>query len=121
LKRILIVDDEKGIRDLLHAILRHTNYVVKSVTNGLEAVELVEKEDFDIIFMDDHMPVMKGTEALKKIKEMKPEQKVVVFNSGSDPESIFETQAKELGIYECLYKPFDIDEVINIIKTVFKN
>jgi CheY-like chemotaxis protein len=121
LKKILVVDDEKGIRDLLHYLLEPDGFNVKSVSNGLEAVEIVKKEHFDLIFMDIHMPIMRGPEAFKKIKEIKPEQMVVIFSSSSDPEYVFESNAKQLGAFECIYKPFDIEEITNIVQKIFKN
>jgi DNA-binding NtrC family response regulator len=115
-KRILIADDEQGIRDLFRFLLEEQGFEVFTACDGMEAVEMVEKHTFDLVFLDVHMPKMRGPEAIKKIKEINPEQIVVIFSSSSDPYLIFETQAEQNGAFECLYKPFSIDSMLNVIK-----
>ncbi|OGS20671.1 MAG: hypothetical protein A3J83_05090 [Elusimicrobia bacterium RIFOXYA2_FULL_40_6] len=116
--RILIVDDEQGIRDLFKFLLEPLGYQVFTAIDGVEGVEMVEKESYDIVFLDVHMPRMRGPEALKVMKQLKPNQPVVIFSSGSDPRRIFEEEAKELGAYTCIYKPVEIDEILKIIEEV---
>ncbi len=116
MKKILVVDDEKGIRDLFKFLLEPQGFAVFTANDGLEGVEMVKKDAFDIIFLDVHMPRMRGPEALKIIKQLRPTQIVVVFSSSSDPTYTFENKAKELGAYTCLYKPVDINEIFTIIE-----
>lgn len=117
-KKLLIVDDEKGIRDLFHFLLEPQGFEVFTANDGVEGVEMVKKDAFDIIFLDVHMPRMRGPEALKIIKQLRPNQVVIVFSSSSDPTFTFENKAKELGAHTCLYKPFNVDEILKIIKQV---
>jgi CheY-like chemotaxis protein len=113
--KILVVDDEAGIRDLLKYLLEPIGYKISTANDGFEAVEIVKTEKFDIIFLDVHMPRMRGTEALEVIKKLRPEQKVVIFSSSSDPFYVFESQAKQKGAFDCLYKPFELDDILKII------
>ena len=113
--KILIVDDEAGVRDLLRYLLEPIGYEICMAKNGLEAVSIVSKEDFDIIFMDVHMPGITGTEALESIKKSKPKQVIVIFSSSSDPFYVLESQAKEKGAFDCLYKPFELDDILKTI------
>lgn len=75
-------------------------------------MELGRQRDFGIIFLDVHMPKISGYEILRKIRQMKPEQKVVVMSSGSEPSHGFEEEARGLGASGCLHKPFDVDQIL---------
>jgi len=116
--KILIIDDEQGIRDLFCLLLQPMGYQVLTAKDGIEGVEVFKKEKVDIVFLDVHMPGLQGPAVLKIIKQMKPEQIVIIFSSSSDPNFVFESEAKNLGAYTCLYKPFDIDGILNIINEV---
>jgi two-component system response regulator AtoC len=116
--KILVVDDEAGVRDFLKFLLEPLGYEIHTANNGTEAIAIVFKEEFDIIFMDVHMPGMSGIEALEKIKKMRPEQSVVIFSSSSDPFYVLESQAKQKGALECLFKPFELDDVLKMIDKV---
>jgi len=119
MKKILIADDEKGIRDLFRFLLEPQGFQVFTANDGIEAIEMVKKDNFDIVFLDVHMPRMRGPEALKIIKQIKPNQIVVVFSSSSDPNFVFEEKALQLGAYACLYKPVNVDEILNVIKSAY--
>ena len=110
-KRILIVDDESGFREMYTFLLEPLGFELTLVVNGLEAVKKVMEKTFDLIIMDVHMPVMTGPEALKKIKEIRPDQKVIILSSSSDPEHILETDVQRQGVIACLYKPADLADL----------
>ena len=61
------------------------------------------------------MPKITGLEVLKRIKQIRPNQIVIIFSSGSDPNSKFESQVKEMGAFDCLYKPVDLENILKII------
>ncbi|OGS43101.1 MAG: hypothetical protein A2539_09445 [Elusimicrobia bacterium RIFOXYD2_FULL_34_15] len=119
--KILVIDDEQGIRDLFKFLLEPLGYQVFAACDGLEGIEMVKKSEFDIIFLDVHMPKMQGPEVLKIIKEMKPTHVVIIFSSSSDPNHLFESKAKELGAYTCIYKPMDVNEILDIINKALEN
>ncbi|MBN1621976.1 MAG: response regulator [Endomicrobiales bacterium] len=119
--KILVVDDEAGVRDLITYLLESMGYIIRTAKDGLEAVEIVANEEFDIIFLDVHMPNMKGTEALESIKKIRPKQTVIIFSSSSDPYYVFESQAKQKGAFDCLYKPFELDDLLNVINKAVNN
>ena len=110
-KHILVIDDEQGIRDLMCFLLEPLGFKVTTAKNGLEGVAMFKKSFFDIVFLDVHMPKLRGPETLKMIKDLEPEQIVIMFSSSSDPEHFFEEKAKNAGAFECIYKPFDIDDL----------
>ena len=114
--KILIVDDEKGIQDLFRFILEPEGFIISIANDGLEAVDMVKNDSFDMVFLDVHMPRMRGPEALKAIKEIRPQQIVIIVSSSSDPDFSFEEKAKEYGAFDCYYKPFDIDEILKVVE-----
>jgi DNA-binding NtrC family response regulator len=120
-KRLLIADDEQGIRDLFCFLLDSERFEVITVSDGMAAVEMVKNGFFDLVCLDIHMPKMKGPEALKIIKEMKPDLTVVIFSSSCDPEFVFETEAKQNGAFDCLYKPFNVDDLMAVIDRALCN
>jgi CheY-like chemotaxis protein len=113
---ILVVDDEQGYRDLFVYMLEPLGMAVTCVSDGLEAVQKVGEQPYDLILMDVHMPKMSGPEALKKIKTMRREQKVIIFSSCSDPAYGLETEVEKNGDVEVLYKPVDAQEILQVIK-----
>lgn len=120
-KKILVADDEKGIRDLFHFLLEPEGYEVFTVEDGLAAVEMIQKDSFDIVFLDVHMPKLRGPEAFKIIKQIKPQQIIIIFSSSSDPDFVFETEASRNGAFECIYKPVNIDEILDLIHRALGN
>jgi two-component system alkaline phosphatase synthesis response regulator PhoP len=114
-KRLLIADDEQGIRDLFCFLLESQGFEIHTVSDGLAAVEMVRELRFDLVFLDIHMPMLRGPEALKLIKEIDPTATVVIFSSSCDPEFILENEAKQNGAYDCLYKPFNIEDLMAVI------
>ncbi|MFQ3675120.1 MAG: response regulator [Endomicrobiia bacterium] len=120
-KKVLIIDDEQGIRDLLTFLLKPKGFDITCAEDGLEGIEKFKKESFDIVLLDIHMPKMNGLEVLKVIKKIKPEQIVIIFSSSSDPQFELEKKAElSFGVKTCLYKPFNIDEIITVINDVLK-
>ena len=78
--KILVIDDERSIRNTLKDILGFEGYQVELAENGMIGTDLVRSTDFDIILCDIKMPDMDGIEALEKIMKMKPESTVVMIS-----------------------------------------
>jgi len=115
-KKILVVDDERGIRDLLTFVLKARGFDVCTACNGVEGLEMAKKEQFEMIFLDVHMPLMNGLEMLRQIKELRPQQFVVVFSSASDPGCDLQKSATALGADHYILKPFNLDEIFRIVE-----
>jgi len=114
--KILVIDDEQGIRDLFCFLLKPYEFQVFTACNGMEGLEAFKKGLFDIVFLDVHMPGMNGMQVLEAIKQIRPGQIVIIFSSSSDPEYIFENAAKKTGVRFFLYKPFNADEILKAIE-----
>ncbi|GMA50885.1 response regulator [Alicyclobacillus contaminans] len=108
-KKILIVDDQFGIRVLLQEVLHHEGYTVLEAPNGPKALELVRAEAPDLILLDMKIPGMDGLEILRNIRKMKVCTKVIMMTAYGELDLIQE--AMEMGALAHFTKPFDIDEL----------
>jgi DNA-binding NtrC family response regulator len=109
-ERILVVDDEEQMRDLLAKVLERKGYQVAVCGDGTEAIAFLEKEPADLVVTDVRMPGLTGMEALRAIKELNPEIVVIIMTAfGSIDQAV---QAVKEGAYDYINKPFKIDEML---------
>ncbi|WP_311081022.1 response regulator [Paenibacillus polymyxa] len=108
-KKVLIVDDQNGIRILLMEVFGSEGYETFQAANGKIALEIVEKEPPDLVLLDMKIPGMDGLEILKHLKTMNPDIKVIMMTAYGELDMIKE--ATELGAIMHFTKPFDIDEM----------
>jgi len=105
----LIVDDEKNIRIMLKRVLSGNKYEVVEAVDGLEALNKLSKEKYDVIMLDLRMPGMDGLQVIRKIKEMEIDTPIVMVSAyGTVSEAV---EAIKLGAQDYLIKPFDLDEM----------
>lgn len=114
--RILIVDDEDGLRVSMASILEMEGYEVQTAENGYIAIEKAKQTSFDIAFLDIKMPGLNGVETFLEIKKISPETTVVMMTAYAAEKLI--RQALDEGAYACLSKPFDIEKAIESIENV---
>jgi DNA-binding NtrC family response regulator len=111
--KVLLVDDEDDFLNTLSQRLEVRGLKVTGATRGEEAVDLVDKQEFDAIVIDLAMPGMDGLETLKQIKENHPEAEIIMLSGqGSIKKS---TEAMKLGAEDFLEKPVDIQELLKKI------
>jgi len=108
--RILIADDEEGLRWVLEKGLRQAGYRVTAVKDGESALLEVRAEPYDLIFLDVRMPGMDGLTLLGQLRGLRPEAQVVIMTAHGTMETAI--QAMQRGAYDYLAKPFDLDEVL---------
>lgn len=112
--RILIVDDNDLMRALLRGILRSESYVVIGETkNGALALEFIEKEKPDIVFLDVMMPEMDGLEALQNIKSKYPQTVVIMITGNPSVENVQESIQN--GADGFIVKPFNSAKVLDTL------
>lgn len=114
--KILIVDDEKNIRLSLTGILKDDGFEPNSVSSGEGALEILEKEKFDIIFLDVLLPGMNGIEVLEKINAEYPDIYTIMISGHSDLSTA--VQATKLGAYNFFEKPLQADKILLEIKNI---
>lgn len=112
--KILIVEDEKSMREVLKILLEGENYEVISASDGLEGLSYITKDIFDLVITDIKMPRADGFEILKKVKEISPDTIVIMITAFGTTESAIE--AMKLGAYDYIHKPFKIDEIRLIVR-----
>jgi DNA-binding NtrC family response regulator len=112
--RILIVDDEKNIRNILTKLLRDEQYTVQAAASAEQAMGLLDSFKPDLILMDQKMPGINGIEATSLIKEKHPEMTVIILTAHASIELAVE--AIKQGAYDYLSKPFDNEELLIIIR-----
>ncbi len=115
--KILIVDDEKMIRNVVKEYAEFEGYETAEAENGMEAVELCRKEDFDIIIMDIMMPRLDGYSAVKEIRKTKQIPVIMLSARGEEYDKLF---GFEIGIDDYVVKPFSPKELLARIKAVLK-
>lgn len=118
MEKILIVDDERSMRDVLSIMLKRAGYAVTVATDAEEAIAEIGKEIFDLIITDLRMPKGSGLDVLKAVKASSPDTVVLVITAFASTESAVE--AMKQGAYDFLTKPFQVDEVHFIIKNALE-
>jgi two-component system response regulator (stage 0 sporulation protein F) len=114
-KAILIVDDESYTRELLEMLLKDEGYNTMTAADGLEAVDKIKNNTFDLVCLDIRMPKLNGFETLEQIRSFNKEIKVIMI-TGYGPNELIKKAEIEHSIVGCIYKPFDIDDFIMIIR-----
>ena len=112
--KILIIDDERSIRNSLKEILDDEGYDVEVAENGQQGVEMVEKEKYDVIFCDIKMPVMDGVEALARLTAMGIDSAVVMISGHADVATAVDCIKK--GAFDFIEKPLDLNRILITIK-----
>ncbi|MEH7352198.1 response regulator [Neobacillus drentensis] len=108
-EKILIVDDQFGIRILLNEVFQKEGYQTFQAANGIQALDIVTKHDPDLVLLDMKIPGMDGIEILKRMKVIDPDIRVIIMTAYGELDMIQE--AKDLGAITHFAKPFDIDDI----------
>lgn len=117
--KIMVVDDDPGMRLTLEGIIEDEGFDVVGAEDGLRAIALAKTAHFDLIFMDIKMPGINGVETYREIKRTSPGS-VVVMMTGFSVDDLIQ-DALEEGAYAVLYKPFEMEEIIDVMDKVLKN
>ena len=114
--RILLIEDEAAIRRVLIKILVEENdtYEVEEAVDGLEGVEKVREQDFDLILCDIKMPKMDGVEVLEAVKKLKPEIPLVMISGHGDLDTAVNTM--RMGAFDYISKPPDLNRLLNTVR-----
>jgi DNA-binding NtrC family response regulator len=111
---ILVVDDERSIRNTLKDVLEYEKHTVELAEDGVTALQLIQQKDFDLVLCDIKMPRMDGTELLEKIMEVSPDTQVVMISGHGNIETAVESIKK--GAFDFIEKPLDLNRLLVTIK-----
>ena len=116
---ILVVDDDRSMREFLEILLSKENYQVSLAVNGEEACKILDKQNFDLVITDIRMKDINGIDVLKKAKQISPETMVVMISAFATAETAVE--AMKEGAYDYIPKPFKVGEFKKIIRDTIKS
>lgn len=115
MKKILVVDDNLMMRRLIRNVFRDDRLDITEARNGLEGLQLVRENSFDLVITDIVMPEMEGLEFIIQLRKLEPKIKIIAI-SGGKPYFLY--IAKKLGIEAIFTKPLDHSEFVDTVKKV---
>ena len=118
-RRILVVDDEKGIRGALGQLLEYEGYEVRTAANAVDALAEYERWRPQLVFLDVKMAGIDGLEALRRIRETDPRAIVVMISGHGTIQTAVE--ATQLGAYDFLEKPLDTDRILVTLRNALEH
>ena len=118
MKKIMIVDDEEDICNFVKQFFGARSFEVTCALDGQEAVSVINEVNPDLVLMDIRMPNLNGIEALGKMRQMRPKQKIIMVTCVDDLEKMDE--AKKLGALDYITKPLVLDELEKKVLGIFK-
>ena len=116
MSKILIIEDEAAIRRVLKKIISEENegYEVEEAADGLQGLEMILNNDYDLVLCDIKMPKMDGVEVLEKVKKVKPEIPIVMISGHGDLDTAVNTM--RLGAFDYISKPPDLNRLLNTVR-----
>ncbi|MEX2593126.1 MAG: sigma-54 dependent transcriptional regulator [Anditalea sp.] len=116
--KILIIDDEKVIRDTLKEILEYEKYQIFEAQDGEEGVEMIESQDFDLVLCDVKMPKMDGIEVLDKVNAMEKQPQFIMISAHGSIETAVEATKK--GAFDFIPKPPDLNRLLLTVRNALE-
>lgn len=116
--KVLVVDDQEGIRKLLKEVLAELGYEAEVVSSGAEAVQAFTEGSFKLVLMDMKMPGLNGFETAERLKKISEDLKIILMTGFYD--SFLLEEAKNHGADGLLNKPFNLEEIQRILEETFK-
>ncbi len=114
-RKIMVVDDEQNIREIISEFLQEVGYTVTLAVDGLDALEKVAYEQFDLYIIDVYMPRMGGLDLITKLKEIQPLAVIIVTTGYSSIDIAI--KAIRTGAYHYLTKPIQADELLKVVES----
>lgn len=115
--KLLVVDDEQLIREVVKEYALHENFEVLKAGNGEEALEIIKKEEIDCLVLDIMMPKLDGVQTFQKMKEIKSIPTIILSARGEEYDKL---SSFEMGVDDYLTKPFSPKELMARIKAIMK-
>lgn len=112
--RILIIEDEEEVRQLLHDILIEQDHKVEIAVGGSQGLELFKTKDFDMVFTDLGMPGMSGWQVAEEIQRIDKKVPVAIITGWSV--DLEESEMKEKGVNFIIQKPFQVDQISQLVR-----
>ena len=114
----MVVDDDTNIRTSLKDILEEKGYVVTVAKDGKEAIAIAKERPEDIVIIDMQLPFLNGLETFLELKKINPEICAIIITAYKEEMKDLVEQALAKGAYACIYKPFDPQKIVEIVKEI---
>ncbi len=111
--KILVIDDDPGVRETLGELLRAENYLVDSVSSGEEGLAAVRADEYDLVLLDIRLPGMDGEQVMEQIRKQRPNTNVIIISGYGSLESAI--LALRLGVKDFFIKPYPVEDLLNSI------
>lgn len=116
--QILVIDDEQAIRDLISEVLNIAGYEVSIAADGLDGLNKIRKQKYDLIILDVNLPKLDGFAILEKVRESAPTQPIIMISARTDKDDV--THGLRLGADDYVRKPFSVEELVLRIENRLK-
>jgi two-component system cell cycle response regulator DivK len=116
-KKVLIAEDSSVIQKLTKKILENQNCTISAAKNGIQVLQMLENDVFDIILLDINMPVMNGIECARKIRDLKDQKKAgipIIAITGNAMNYTLD-EFRKFGINDYLQKPINFDKLVTLV------
>lgn len=117
--RILVIDDEPAVRDLLHRVLVNAGHQVAMVDSAEAALVRLARERFDVLVVDNNLPKMTGLELMSLVREHHPELRAIMITAYNTP--AVEARARALGVASYVAKPFGIVTIVGAVDDAIRD
>jgi two-component system response regulator (stage 0 sporulation protein F) len=114
-RKILVVDDEWAIRELIIEYFSGRGYTVTEAGNFVEAFAAVARDQPDLVLLDVGLPGMDGVEILKRMRQNHPQVPVIMVTANDDP--TLARRTREIGAVDCLFKPVNFDRLGHLVES----
>jgi DNA-binding response OmpR family regulator len=118
-KKILVVDDDKDLCNLISEIIKEAGFEVKKAYDGNTALNKIIMENYDAMIIDNKLSGISGISVIEQTKHFNPSLKTIMISAYGNTNT--KLKAKDLGVYDFLDKPFDIKVLLSRIKDLFFN
>ena len=113
-KKILVVDDESGIRFLLSEVLMNKGFEVSLASDGQESLDKLEQDHFDLVVTDINMPRLDGVAMLKRMKRTGRDEKIIIMTGNPADQRLLDKEGLP-HVESRLFKPFGIESFLNVV------
>lgn len=111
--KVLVVDDEKGIRFLLSEVLSNRGFEVSLAEDGQESLEKLEENHFDLVITDINMPRLDGVSMLKRMRKTGREEKIIIMTGNPSDQRLLDEDMPQVVTH--LHKPFGIEKFLDVV------
>ena len=118
MKNILAVDDSRSLRQMVNFSLKSAGYGVTEAADGVEALELAQKQNFDLVLTDQNMPRMDGLTLIKQLRQLPRYQRTPILMLTTEASDEMKAQGRAVGATGWIVKPFNPERLIAVVRKV---